>query len=312
MQSPPEPSGVTSEMTPAEFAGAQLRQAREARGETLSDVAQVLKLSRRQVEALENGRHDALPGPAFARGFLRNYARYLGLDPAPLLGGVEQRGSAGTVELAPVSNATGEMPVGMGRRTSSKPVTVLFFVLLAVVLAGWYFDWFQTELPEEATVAPESAEVAPIEGGVATEPIEAPAAEAQQSATPAPLQAPASGAPQPPVAASPEQGQGVVATPAPAVPATATPAPTASAAAPTDAASLVFSFSGESWVEVRDAAGAVVYSGTNAAGVTRTVQGKAPFTLVVGNAKDVRLEYQGKAVDLAPHTRVTVARLTVQ
>jgi len=302
MQSPPEPSGVTSEMTPAEFAGAQLRQAREARGETLSDVAQVLKLSRRQVEALESGRHDALPGPAFARGFLRNYARYLGLDPAPLLGGVEQRGAAGTVELAPVSNATGEMPVGMGRRSSSKPVTALFFILLAGVLAGWYFDWFQTEPPAEMPGS-ESTETAPIEGGVAIEPLEAPAAEAPAAAAPAP-QAPGAAAVQPAMTPSADQGAGtVVATPAPATP---VPAPA------TDGASLVFSFTGESWIEVRDAAGAVVYSGTNSAGATRTVQGKAPFTLVVGNAKDVRLEYQGKVVDLAPHTRVTVARLTVQ
>jgi cytoskeleton protein RodZ len=310
MQSPPEPSGATSEMTPAELAGAQLRQVREARGETLSDVAQVLKLSRRQVEALENGRYDALPGPAFARGFLRNYARYLGLDPAPLMGGVEQRASSGTVELSPVSNATGEMPVGAGRRNSSKPVTVLFFVLLAVVLAGWYFDWFQTEPPEDVTAASDAAEVAPIEGGVATEPLEAPVAEAPQAAAPGSAQPLTSAAPQAP-AMAPVQGAGVAA-PTAATPAAAPTTPAAQTSAASDAGSLVFSFTGESWLEVRDAAGAVVYSGTNTAGATRTVQGKAPFALVVGNAKDVRLEYQGKAVDLVPHTRVTVARLTVQ
>jgi len=310
MQSPPEPSGATSEMTPAELAGAQLRQVREARGETLSDVAQVLKLSRRQVEALENGRYDALPGPAFARGFLRNYARYLGLDPAPLMGGVEQRASSGTVELSPVSNATGEMPVGAGRRNSSKPVTVLFFVLLAVVLAGWYFDWFQTEPPEDVNAAADAAEVAPIEGGVAIEPLEAPVAEAPQAAAPGSAQPLTSAAPQAP-AAAPVQGAGVAA-PTAAAPAAVPTAPAAPAPAASDAGSLVFSFTGESWIEVRDAAGAVVYSGTNTVGATRTVQGKAPFALVVGNAKDVRLEYQGKAVDLAPHTRVTVARLTVQ
>ena len=52
--------------------------------------------------------------------------------------------------------------------------------------------------------------------------------------------------------------------------------------------------------------------GTNRAGSTRSVQGTAPFTLVVGNAANVTLEQDGKAVDLAAHVRGSVARLTLR
>ncbi len=52
-------------------------------------------------------------------------------------------------------------------------------------------------------------------------------------------------------------------------------------------------------------------SRTHAGGSTAEVIGKPPFTLVIGNAPEVRLTYNGREVDLAPHTRVAVARFTL-
>ena len=92
--------------------GAVLRAAREARGESVSEVAFALKLNPRQIAALEADNFSALPGMAFVRGFLRNYARYLGLDPAPLLAGVERLAGQGDVDLSPIRNADGELPIG--------------------------------------------------------------------------------------------------------------------------------------------------------------------------------------------------------
>ena len=57
---------------------------RVKRGLSLQEVADRLKLSRKQLEAIENDEYDKLPGPAFARGFVRNYAKLLGLDVALL------------------------------------------------------------------------------------------------------------------------------------------------------------------------------------------------------------------------------------
>jgi len=65
--------------------GARLAEARAALKLSAADVARQLKLSVAQVEALESGQFDRLPGPVFVRGFIRNYARLVKLDPDELL-----------------------------------------------------------------------------------------------------------------------------------------------------------------------------------------------------------------------------------
>ena len=62
-----------------------LREARENKGLTLEEVQAKIRINARFLAALESGQYDVLPTPVHARGFLRNYARFLGLDPQPLL-----------------------------------------------------------------------------------------------------------------------------------------------------------------------------------------------------------------------------------
>ncbi len=62
-----------------------LREARETKGLTLAEVENDIRINSRFLEALENGDYAVLPTPVHVRGFLRNYARFLGLDPKPLL-----------------------------------------------------------------------------------------------------------------------------------------------------------------------------------------------------------------------------------
>ena len=75
---------------------------------------------------------------------------------------------------------------------------------------------------------------------------------------------------------------------------------------------LRFVFNGNSWVEVRDADGKVVFSRTNAAGTERRVQVDPPFNVVVGGASNVQLTYNGSAVDLAAYSTEDVARLRLE
>jgi cytoskeletal protein RodZ len=65
--------------------GETLQRARLARGVTLEEAERTTRISRRYLEALENENFGLLPAPVYARGFLRTYARYLGLEPAALL-----------------------------------------------------------------------------------------------------------------------------------------------------------------------------------------------------------------------------------
>jgi cytoskeleton protein RodZ len=68
----------------------------------------------------------------------------------------------------------------------------------------------------------------------------------------------------------------------------------------------------EAWIEIRDASGRTLVATLAPAGSERAVQGRAPFDLVIGNAASVRVTYEGKPVDLRPHTRVHVARLKLK
>ena len=65
--------------------GNLLREAREAKGLTLAEVQEETRISRKFLEALETGQFESLPTSVHVRGYLRNYARYLNLEPEPLL-----------------------------------------------------------------------------------------------------------------------------------------------------------------------------------------------------------------------------------
>ena len=65
--------------------GSRLERAREARGLTLEDAERDTRISRRYLQALETEQFEAIPAPVYARGFLRSYSQYLGLDPQEML-----------------------------------------------------------------------------------------------------------------------------------------------------------------------------------------------------------------------------------
>ncbi len=65
--------------------GSLLTRAREARGLTLEDAERDTRISRRYLQALETEQFEVIPAPVYARGFLRSYSQYLGLDPAEAL-----------------------------------------------------------------------------------------------------------------------------------------------------------------------------------------------------------------------------------
>ena len=72
-----DPTPLQSEL--ASF-GEELRREREIRGISLKEIADATKISKRFLEAIERNDHKTLPAPVFTRGFVREYARYLGLS----------------------------------------------------------------------------------------------------------------------------------------------------------------------------------------------------------------------------------------
>jgi len=94
------------------------------------------------------------------------------------------------------------------------------------------------------------------------------------------------------------------------------PVPVASPGAvvlpPVDSHQLVLEFHGRSWVEVKDASQRIILTGQYAAGAREAATGQPPFQLVIGNAAEVSLQYDDRSIDLKPHTRAEVARLTLE
>lgn len=257
--------------------GRALGAAREARGLTIAQVAETLRFAPRQIQALENDDYAALPGATVVRGMVRNYARVVGLDAEPLLAELRQR-------LAPASG-----PLSIGANIPfrpSNPRSTLFYVVLTSILAligiavalDSLFDtraWLKGERSVAET--PAAAESAPSPVAAAAPPIE-PQSPAPTEAIPA---------------------------------ATAEIVPDTRATAP-GVRRLRFRFERDSWVEVRSPGGAALHIGLNPAGTERVIEGQPPFVIVVGAAAGVQLTYDDQPIDLARHTRIDVARLTLE
>lgn len=169
---PPEvPPSAGADAAPPPAAGGvgkRLRAAREARGMETSDVAQSLKITQRQVEAMESEQFGQLPGAAFTRGFLRNYARLVGLKldaeiralVLPKDEGVTARTVYSVPEKGEVLNDwfTGGEPLeSFGRRRRRfRPSSWLGKGIVILLVAGAvaaYFDWFRMP-PAPAAVVP--------------------------------------------------------------------------------------------------------------------------------------------------------------
>ncbi|MBL8383879.1 MAG: helix-turn-helix domain-containing protein [Burkholderiales bacterium] len=290
--------------------GQRLRAERERQGLSVADVAQRLKYAPRQVQALEADDVEAMRGLTFARGFVRAYARFLGLDADALVRGLEAAAGhdsgPSTVQLQSVSVSRGQFPMAGGQHHAGWP-WMIAIVLVVAGLGGYSLYHWQAPAPAapraDASRAPAAVQLTPPAPVAATEPAPGPAtgAPATAGALPAATEA------RPEAAAS--------ASAAPATAASATTAPAAGAPAPgaaTGQPRIRLLFNGESWTEIRDASGRVVLSRNNIAGTEQSADGQPPFELVVGNARDVRLFYNGAEVDLGPHIKVSVARLQLR
>ncbi len=116
--------------------GDTLKEAREAQGRTIEDVARVVRARMEQLRALEEERFDAFPGEVYAKGFLRSYAVELGLDPGPLL--ETFRTQVSNPEDIPASTlVTGNVP--QGPRRSTPPPWLAWVLVGVLVVAGLGF-----------------------------------------------------------------------------------------------------------------------------------------------------------------------------
>lgn len=275
--------------------GAMLVRGREAKRLSVEEVAGRLKFAPRQIEALEADDYAQLPGTTFVRGMIRGYARLLGADAQPMLHAYEQHQAQPSVaqEVAETRIQT-RVPFPDGR-TRSSHVYVVLSAVMVVTMAAVVYEW-QFGLP--SALSPSWVPRPPAAGSASLDvtPL-SPAPEAQFGDAAASQAAPT---PSPQPAAAQAVPQGTAQAMGTAVPMAA------------GADRLVFDFGQESWVEVKDRGGNTLLSQLNPSGSSKVVEGKPPFSVVIGNASQVRLQYNDAPVDLTPHIKVEVARMTLK
>ncbi|UXY14255.1 helix-turn-helix domain-containing protein [Chitiniphilus purpureus] len=261
-----------TESTISQGVGPRLKARREQMGLAIDQVANQLKLARKQIEAIEADHYETLPGNTFARGFVRNYAKLLELEAAPLLADLEGLLPTERIQsaLPSVREEEGFSLEHAGRGNTAWPALLVGIVAFLAVFGGvwWYLQQPaspQLDVPNATLELPE-----------------APQTHAASMAVEPAASAPAASAPQLTVASTP-------------------------AAQAASQAELRLSALAESWVQITDADGKRVLSEVLPAGAERNVAGRAPYRVKIGNAPQTRLYLRGKPVDLAPYTKVNVA-----
>lgn len=318
----------------ADGPGRRLRDARQARGLELARVADQLHLKPTLIAALEQDDYQALPGSVFVVGYLRNYARLLGLDPEPLL--AAYRRSQPQAEPAPPKPVTAGGPRAGGGHLGAR----LFSLAVILALLGLSYAWWQDYRP---AVYPEGTRLESASGDLelgAAAPANAPLASLAAPAEPvgASYEPPSETAPEPSpptralVADEVAQPEGsappappssptalTTAEPppaiAPAMPAAAVVAeplsePAAEApAAPSEG--VVMEFSGPCWVDIRDSERRFKLFGEMKDGDRHVLAGTPPYSVIIGNAAAVRITVDGKPFELEGIARGNVARFTL-
>lgn len=305
-------SGVT--------AGGLLKEARQAAGMHIAALAVALKVPVSKLEALEADNYTVLPDTVFVRALASSVCRTLKIDPAPILSLLPQsqspRLSVDSAGInAPVKGSAGKSSssssasfAGSGSGSRSVVLVVLALLVGAVVLffvprhstPGDSSDPVPVAVPD--ALPANASEPAPA---VVPPTVERPA-DASISASPA-----AASAASMPVSAAPP----AAAPPAPAAAGSGVSAGAVSAAdgaAEAPSGPLVLRARGASWVQVRDANGALALQRNLAAGESVSVSAPTPLAVIVGRADATEVIVRGKPFDLTAVARENVARFEVK
>lgn len=266
--------------------GEELRRERVVREISLEEIAQATKISIRLLTALENSDLTKLPAPTFTRGFIRAYARHLGIDP-------EEKVNA---YLADLAGGPPEAPSGKSARIRSRfwrnrratAGAIVGGAALVLVLLGLIANPQRTTLRKPLVrVAPPSAPVAFKNVAVSNEPTPVIRAENRSPAA-GPVPEAGGEKTEKDVAASAAVKEESIAKASESV------APAADR--PVGRISLVLEFDEDSWTKI-EADGRTVFVALARRGERKSFSAREEFRLTLGNAGAVRVTVDGRALE---------------
>jgi cytoskeleton protein RodZ len=319
-----EAGPVTEHASP----GKTLAAARAGLNLSVADVSQQIKYAVKQIAAIESDDYAKLPGTTFVRGMIRSYAKLVQIDPEPLLAdlGRSDIPAAATVDL----RTNRQEPFIEGGGKSNRiyvSLSVAALVAVAVVVYEWQIN--PPDTGQVVTITPrgenEAAPPPPTHVPSAPAPATAPFAAAASGTTSSPAAAGTPSAPAPaavlsapaPTSTMESAAAGAGHAPQPAGQASQPAAQTAATAAAAGETvvpkkRIELTFDQLSWVEIKQADGKILLSQLNQPGTKRVIEGTPPFSIVIGNAANVKLKYNDVPIDLRPYFKVDVARLKLE
>lgn len=337
--------------SPGTGLGGRLAAAREVQGLTLANVARHLRLSAAILQALESNRYEDLPEPIYVRGYLRVYARLLGIDEEALVAEYGRQVDTPEPVLKPTTRVRTQ---ATARDADIRGAAALIVVAMVMLFGAWWYSRLNHDIPARTRITSSEAEQPASPVPVLTSPpIDSPnqgtgpvvalppdmppqslaseaAGESVAAVEPEPPMGETAAAVEPamarvsesPVTADADavvQRRDVEATVEPAVPDLPI-APLASehgrlvraSRAPTGEDVLIIKANDESWAEVVDANGYQLLYYLLHPGTVRSVRGQAPFRVFLGNAPAVDLNLNQERFNHTPfHRPNNTARFSV-
>ncbi|WP_111413449.1 RodZ domain-containing protein [Billgrantia lactosivorans] len=319
--------GVTSSASPGEM----LRRERETQGLTREEVATALNLRPAVVTGMEEDSYEQVPVAAYRRGYLRAYARLLGMDDRPVLQAYAERFGSQESEQRVTPVQVTKPPSRIGAWLF-KLVTLLVIAGLIGLTLVWWQSRDGNEPPEVDASGPVSVET--LDGNTTIE--EEPQSEVDEALPPMPEEGvdPLDDEASPPSTSEvdPTGAQALLSQAGEGEPAAEGETTTEEDEAGAEAQDIVaeeepaaaevpeaadrtvmeLTFNEQSWTEIFDANNRRVFVGLQEPGTTATVEGEPPFRLTIGNASAVELNWAGERVDLSARAGANnVARFTL-
>ncbi|EGQ8958358.1 cytoskeleton protein RodZ [Vibrio parahaemolyticus] len=308
----------TNEVPLSIEAGTLLKNKRESLGMTQKQVADRLRLRVSVIEDIENNRFESQQVATFTRGYLRSYAKFVGLDEKVVLVALEQ-----TADVKPKEQEI-EMQ-SFSRKTKHEKhnsrimllTWVIAIVIIGISAAWWWQNQQENSLAQvvaEANVEtsqPSADEIADIDLMTEEELIASTPAEIAASNNTASESSINAAQTDEVVPAETEESTTEATQQPVAVIEAAEEIQDASPVVPEGMTLLTMKFKADCWIQVKDTNGKTLVSGTQKPGQDVELTGKAPFKVILGAPEGVTMTFASEPVDLSGYTSGKVARFTL-
>ncbi|WP_375752804.1 cytoskeleton protein RodZ [Vibrio sp. HN007] len=300
-------------------AGDLLRQKREELGVSQKDIADRLRLRVSIIESIDNNDFEFDHVATFTRGYLRSYAKAVGLDEKEVLSALD---GAEDAQHSPQSMQSFSRKTKRDKHDSR--IISLSWIIFAVIIGISSVWWYQNQ---QDTLVEATQQESPQ-----------PALVTEQDTTPEPVQLPEVNTSESEAVVEPEIVEEVIeaeatTTPEPLEPETEVVAEEQEVALEPETQpeevtiieiteeepvqseafgnTLVMNFSADCWVQVKDANGKTLVTGVKKAGQNLNVAGELPYSVVLGAPEGVKMTLASEPVDLSGYTSGKVARFTL-